>query len=81
MICFNLVCSGVSRGLLQYIVHDHIFLSYNNNNKIVASTFSYAYSWVFDRSLVSHSTFPKNLLAGEHEEQQHSSGHQPQQLG
>jgi hypothetical protein len=42
--------------------------------------FSRAYSWEFDLSLVSHSTFPKNLLDGEHKEQLQWSGQQNQQL-
>jgi hypothetical protein len=47
--------------------------------KLAASVFSYAYSWVFDPSLVSHSISPKNLSDGEHKEQQQRSGQQPQQ--
>jgi hypothetical protein len=42
--------------------------------KLVASTFSCAYSWVFDQSLVSHSISPKNLSDGEHEEQRQWPG-------
>jgi hypothetical protein len=49
--------------------------------KLAASAFSCAYSWVFDPSLVSHSISPKNLLDGEHEEQQQQLGQKPQQLG
>jgi hypothetical protein len=36
--------------------------------KLVASAFPLAYSWIFDPSLVSHSSFPKSLSDGEHKE-------------
>jgi hypothetical protein len=38
--------------------------------KLAASSYSCAYSWVFDPSLVSHSIPPKTSSDGEQEEQQ-----------
>jgi hypothetical protein len=52
--------------------------------KLAASSYSCAYSWVFDPSLVSHSIPPKTSSDGEQEEQQQQqqqSRQQPQQLG
>jgi hypothetical protein len=48
-------------GLLQHLVHDHIFSLdiVIVIIKFTASAFPYAYSWVLDPSIVSHSVFPK----------------------
>jgi hypothetical protein len=51
----------------------------NNNNKIGSICIFLVHSWVFDLSLVSYSTIPKNISYGEHEEQLQRPGQQPQQ--